>query len=616
MKKVAFLLLCVSCMSPALAQIDSVNTLDTIVITDNKLRDFSVGQTLTRLSDSVVANNKPALTSLLNFNTPIYFKENGLGMVSSPSFRGTTASQTAVLWNGLNINSQFNGQTDFNTINTGSYDHISLRSGGGSVAYGTGAIGGTVHLNTDLVFQNGQDQASTFDNQLHLGYGSFNTLDARYRIKASSKNVAFRFSVVRNSSDNDYAYQNRDGKNLNGQFHNTALNAAVAFRLNKKNRLNFYSELYESERHFSLIRPSENKTKYNDLNTRNLLEWESRFGRFKSVLKGAFLSENYKYYPNIEVNSHTEGKAETLIGKYDLSFKPSQDVLLNGILSHKHTNGFGTDVEQNVRTISSAGVLFKHQAAEKLRYQLGFRKEVTDSYESPFLYSAGLDYRFFPFYTAKLSVSKNFRRPTYNDLYWTNSGNPDLKAEESNQVELGNAFSYKNWELTLTGYFNDIDNMIHWLPNSSGIFTPRNTDHVQTYGGEALLNWTEHFNEQTVGLNATYAYTISENVDTHKQLRYVPYHKATFSATYGIGRFSVDYQFLFNGEVFTRSDNDSKYNLDSYSLSNVGIAYKFGTENTYKIGGRLRNIFDKAYENVENREMPGINFNFYLTLNF
>lgn len=610
MKKVVLLILCVNWLLPAVAQTDSVTALDTVVLTDNKLQEFSVGQTLIRLSDSVLLNNKSLLTSLLNYNTPIYFKENGLGMVSSASFRGTTASQTAVLWNGININSQLNGQTDFNTINAGSYDNISLRSGGGSVAYGTGAIGGTVHLNTDLAFQN------EFDNQLHLSYGSFNTLDARYRLKASSKNVSFRFSVVRNSSDNDYDYQDRDGKNLNGQFHNTALSAAAGFRLNRNNRINFYSELYDGERHFSLIRPSESKTKYQDLNARNLLEWQSRFGRFKSVLKGAFLSENYKYYPNIETDSHTFGKAETAIGKYDLTFKPTKTFLLNGILSHKHTNGFGSDVEHKVRNISSVGFLFKHQATKKLRYQLGFRKEITDSYESPFLYSAGMDYQFFPFYTAKLSLSKNFRRPTYNDLYWANSGNPDLNAEQSHQIELGNVFAYKSWKLTLTGYFNDIDNMIHWLPNSSGIFTPRNTDHVQTYGGEALLNWNKNFNGQSVSLNGTYAYTVSENVKTHKQLRYVPYHKTTFSATYGIGRFSVDYQFLFNGEVFTRSDNDSQYNLEGYSLSNIGLAYDFGKKNSYKIGGRLRNIFNKTYENVENREMPGINFNFYLTLNF
>ncbi len=596
--------------SLALGQVRPENVFDTLVITDYKLDEFSVGQTLTQLSDSVITAHRSSLTDLLEYTTPIYFKENGLGMVSSPSFRGTTAQQTAVLWNGININSVFLGQTDFNTINTGSYDNIAVRAGGGSVIYGSGAIGGTVHLNTTLHFK------PEFKNFFHLGYGSFNTLDARYRLRASNENISFRFSVVRSSSDNDFKLHNREGRNLNGQFHNTALNAAIGIRLNPKNQLNFYSGYYGGLRHFSVVYPSDNKTKYRDLNMRNLLEWESRFGQFESNLKAAFLSENYQYYPDINAEHHTYGKAETFIGKYDLSFKPNNNLLLDLILSHQHTNGQGSNIEHHTRDISAVAFLFKHQFSSEFRYQLGVRKELTSSYESPFLYTLGLAYEVAPFYTAKLSASRNFRRPTFNDLYWQNNGDPDLKAEESMQIELGNTFRYHNWELTLTGYFNDIDQMIHWIPQSNGLFAPHNIDHVQTYGAEALLGWQKHFSNQVFKINGTYAYTISKNIKTDKQLIYVPYHKATFSVAYTIGRFTADYQLLYNGEVFTRTDNDPKYNLKAYSLSNFGLAYTLGKENTYVIGGRVRNIFDCVYQNVKYREMPGINFNFYLTLNF
>src|SRR5690625_885590 len=156
---------------PLWGQTPVADTLGTVYLADNKLDEFSVGQTLTRLSDSTLLHSVPSLTQLLEFHTPIYFKENGRGMVYSPSFRGTTASQTAVMWNGININSDFNGQTDFNTINSGVYDNIKVRAGGGSVIYGSGAVGGTVHLNTNLQYGN------AFENRLHLGYGSYNTTD-------------------------------------------------------------------------------------------------------------------------------------------------------------------------------------------------------------------------------------------------------------------------------------------------------------------------------------------------------------------------------------------------------------------------------------------------------
>lgn len=115
------------------AQVDTITRLQTVYVADNTLKKFSNSQRVFVLNDSIIAKNQLSLTSLLNFNSPIYFKENGLGMVSSPSFRGTTAPQTAVIWNGININSQLNGQTDFNVISTSNYNTIAVRSGGGSV---------------------------------------------------------------------------------------------------------------------------------------------------------------------------------------------------------------------------------------------------------------------------------------------------------------------------------------------------------------------------------------------------------------------------------------------------------------------------------------------------
>lgn len=594
---------------PLWAQVQNGDTLGTVHLADNRLNEFSVGQTLSHLTDSTLTHNRPLLTSLLEYNTPIYFKENGLGMVSSPSFRGTTAQQTAVLWNGLNINSNLNGQTDFNTINTGSYDNIDVRAGGGSLNFGSGAIGGTVHLNNTLAFKD------ELTNHLSLSYGSYNTFNGQYRLKLSNNELSLRLALVRNNSDNDYKLKEQDRKNENGKYRNTAYNLALGWKINDKNQLRLYSELFDSDRHFPIFYTSETRTKYRDFNTRNMLEWRSQFGKFTSNLKTAFLTERYNYYENIERDSYSYGETEDLVAKYNLNFEPTDAILVSGNIEHAHTNGSGSDIKHEVRDITSFSLLFKHQLTDKLRYQIGGRKEVTNSYESPVLYSFGIDYDFTTFYTAKLSASKNFRRPTYNDLYWAKSGNPDLKAERSNQIELGNTFNYGNLELTVTGYFNDITHMIHWTPKSGGLFEPHNEDHVQTYGVETLLEWEKKLGRHTVKINGTYAYTRSRNRETHNQLTYVPYHKATFSAAYRYKRFSVNYQFLYNGEVFLNSDNNPDRILDNYNVSNIGLAYHFGDKHSYTIGGKVRNVLNKTYENVQRYEMPGTNYKFYLTLN-
>ncbi|WP_037314573.1 TonB-dependent siderophore receptor [Salegentibacter sp. Hel_I_6] len=596
---------------PTIAQTDTVNVLDEVFLTDVKLKDFSTGQQVTVLNDSILKKNGALLTSALNFNTNIYFKENGLGMVSSPSFRGTTASQTAVLWNGININSQFNGQTDFNTLNAGGFDNISVRGGGGSVVYGTGAIGGTIHLNTNLDFS-GKTKQDFF-----LQYGSFNTLDAQYKIKTSGKKWSLSVALARNSSDNDYEWPVEGRFNENGEFYNNNLNIGVAYLLNEKNTLKFFSEIFDGERHFSLIRPSENRTKYRDFNTRNLLEWVSEFGDFISVARLAHLDESYRYYENIASENYSFGEAQTFIGKYDLKYSVSNTLQFNSILTNTYTDGAGSGIEQNTRNIFSTALLMKHRPFEKFQYELGIRKEATDNYKSPLLFSAGTNYDFSDFYSLKLNASRNFRIPTYNDLYWAGAGNLDLRPETSNQVEIGNHFHHRDFKFNLTGYYIQIDDMIRWLPSENGVWRPRNEEKVETYGLEILTSWQkEIFKWHEISASNTYAYTVSENMNNGYQLIYVPFHKATGALTYSYKDLSLDYQLLYNGEVFTRSDNNSRYNMDAYLVSNLGIAYDFGNNNTYKVGARVHNIFDEAYQSVEDRWMPGRNFNIYLNLNF
>ena len=282
------LLFCVFCGQFVLAQDSIVNKLQEVIVSDIYLKKYSSSQKLISLSDSIINYNKPSLTSLLNYNTTIYFKENGLGMVSSPSFRGTTAQQTAVIWNGININSQLNGQTDFNTISTKNFDNITVRAGGGSAIYGSSAIGGTIHLNNNLIFNN------TILNELQLDYGSFNTLGIHFNSKISTNNIAAQIGFSRNSSDNNYDYvgvfdwEGNQRKNLNGEYNNNNWTANFAYKINSNNNLKFYSHTSSAFRNFSLIYESDTKTKYVDESSRNLLEFEGKYNKFSVNLKKCF----------------------------------------------------------------------------------------------------------------------------------------------------------------------------------------------------------------------------------------------------------------------------------------------------------------------------------------
>ncbi len=594
----------------SLAQNRPAISLNEVEISDVMLKKYSDSQNVQKLNDSIIRKHQPSLTNLLNFSTGIYFKENGLGMVSSPSFRGTTAQQTAVIWNGININSQLNGQTDFNTITTSDFNSISVRAGGGSSLYGTSAIGGSIHLNTNLSFKD------EFSSRLNVNFGSFTTLMVNYHLRYSGDKISFFGSISRNSSDNDYAYLNLNRKNLNGQFYNSSYNVGFAYKLNSRNTLKIYSQFFDGERHFSLINPSDSKTKYHDFNTRNLADLTTYLGTFTSNLKVGFLSENYKYFGDIDQQDFTFGKVETLLAKYNLNYRINSKTQMDFVADFSQNKGSGSDIVEEKRSISGFALQFKQNLNSKISYDWSLRKESTSNYKSPLLYAVGIVYKPLTWYALKTNVSQNFRIPTFNDLYWQGAGNVDLNPEQSLQGEIGNVFQWQNFSVTATVFHSKIKEMIRWLPQNGGVFKPINTDRVSIFGTELTMHYQKQIDRHHFDFNANYSYTKSEDERTKKQLTFVPFHKTTASIAYSYSRFSAFYQYLFNGSVFTQTDNNPKKIIENYTVSNLGCSAELDKNKNYSLGFRILNLWNEDYESVENRPLPGRNYSLNLTLNF
>lgn len=589
------------------SQSDTIVHLHEVTVSDIYLKKYSNTQVVTVLNDSTLRKNQGSFTSLLLFNSTVYFKENGAGMVSSPSFRGTTAQQTAVVWNGININSNFNGQTDFNTINPLDFNSITVKAGGGSVIYGTGAIGGSIHLNTNLEFN------SKTSHQAKINYGSFNTIGGNYQFSMGKERWTTQIVVSRNSSDNDYEYIGRNKKNENGEYYNQSLNTSFGYKLSESNFLKLYSSLYDSERHFSGTTTVKSRSKYQDINTRNLLEWIHLKKKWTTSLKLAHLTESYKYFENKNTDNYTDGKVATWLFKYNLNFALSSNTSLDVLLDYTNNKGEASSIDFAKRNIGTASILYKQVITSKIGYELGVRKEISDVYESPILFSFGSTFDATSFYKIKLNVSRNYRIPTFNDLYWQGSGNLNLSPEKSLQGEITNEIYSKKSKISVTTYYQIIDDMIRWTPNSSGFWQPENVEKVRGFGIETLLSTQYEIANHKFVWNASYAYTVSENDNNGKQLIYVPFHKLNGSLSYNIGRLTFCYQMLYNGEVFTSTDNQNK--LNDYRFSNLGLDYSFFTKHSFKLGFQVVNLENVNYQNVASRPMPGRHFNAYLTLN-
>lgn len=582
--------------------------LEEVVVSDTRPKRYAEGHKTEVLTDSIIRLNGTFLTSLLANNSNIYFKENGFGMVSSPSFRGTSASHTAVVWNGININSQLNGQVDFNTISPFNYSEVAIRSGGGSVQYGTGSIGGSIHLNNDLRFE------KHFENQFFSGYGSFDTKTMNYTMTTGNEKYSSSFGANYNASDNDYHYLETDERNVNGEFENLNLNFNAGYVLSEKQVLRLYHQSYIGDRNLSgnLVAPG--RSRYKDNQYRTQLEWGHYGGKTISRFKVAHMHEAFRYFENKNSDLFSDGRVTTLLARYALDMKLSEAFQLNSYVEYDHFRGKGSSFGSPQRNDISTTATLKHALSEKLVYNFSLRKDFSSDFSSPLIFSLDGNYDLSDRYRVQLSASRNFRMPTFNDLYWQPGGNLDLNIESSYQVDLGQHLRFDNVSIRLNGYYIATDDMIRWLPNTEGLWSPMNVDEVVVYGLEAEFALAYPIGKsQKIDLKSHYAYTVSKDRETDQQLIYVPFHRANGALAYTISNFNFFYQHLYNGAVSIIGGE-----LEGYQVANFGGTYRFKTNGkwNYSVGFTLQNLFNTYYENVALRPMPNRNIQTRILVNF
>ena len=595
------------CQASAFAQLDSLQQLPEVILADARLVHFSKGFKLEKIEDSLVRRTPASLTETLRYNSSIYFKENGYGMVSSPSFRGTNAAQTAVIWNGININSNFTGQTDFNIISPLNYDDISVRSGGGGVQYGSGAVGGSVHLNNNISFD---DQDVT---NIGMRFGSFGTLGGNVSTSKTWGDHFLNVGVDFESSENNYDYVGKDKKNAHGEFLKFTAKINEGRKI-RRGLATWNSEYSYSDRNFSGSLNTIGRDGYKDINTRNLWQIRQQYGLFKTIAKAAHLFEQYRYYPDSERPKYSQGRAHTFLGGIESEVLLGKNIRLNGKVEYTYVDAEGENIGNQERKTLSTVFLMNHKLSRKFRYGINFRKEFFNDFENPILFSADAKWNLIDGYALRFNGSKNYRVPTFNDLYWYAGGNYELKPETSYQIEIGHEFNFGKFKIDLATYYISSENMIKWVPASGSLWKPSNISTSQNIGLEVKGNYEFQLRkDQHLSMQLLYSYTDAKDLDKDMQFIYVPFHKGNASLNYRFKNLSSYLQGIYTGMAYTTTDNSDS--VEASTIFDFGIQYRISARSDIAIGGSIRNIFNSYYENVAYRPMPSRNFQVFLNIN-
>jgi len=224
----------------------------------------------------------------------------------------------------------------------------------------------------------------------------------------------------------------------------------------------------------------------------------------------------------------------------------------------------------------------------------------------------------------RLMYKEIFRMPSFNDLYYSQVGNPDLKPEYTWQYNVGISYNKKvcAWMPQITAiadiYYNKVENKILAVPTKN-IFewSMKNVGKVDIYGVD--FNLDTYFvivNNFRFLLNATYSYQKALDVTSETdpiysklykhQIPYTPEHSGGGAFTFENPYLNFSYSVICSGSRYSLGQNIPENYLKPYSDHSISIGKQVKWR-VVSFSGKFEilNLFDEQYEIVRYFPMQG-----------
>ncbi len=626
----------------SLAQNDTI-LLDYVEISASHINNKVQEKAMERKIDTAIMQRlqTASLSQLLIQHSPVFIKTYGPGGTASASFRGTTASHTLVLWNGLQLNSPSLGEVDFSMIPVFFTDEVSLQWGSKTSA-NSGGLGGVVNIANKQKFNEGLilDVKQT--------YGSFNTWGSYLTVGYSAKNMIARVKAYRNSSDNDFTYTNiatiphQEMKQKNADFIDYGVMPELQVRF-KNSLLSLVSWNQFSHRNYPPIMPNafNNTNEYADNDfSRNLISYKYYWNSGRVELKSAYFHERQDYFlesytsnglPVTQINTLNKSDVfrqivdlqQDLFRSWKLYAKVQYDY--ESVTSSDYDLDRDSDLSRKNRDILSFYAALDGKIYRDLDLRMTLRNDIVDDKSAGFFPTATLTYRM-PFVKGlsfNAGYSHNYRNPTLNDLYWYPGGNENLKAENGKTFDFDINYLYENVNFNLdfrSGlYYSKVNDWIQWVPTNYRYWMPKNVSEVMARGFETHLKMNYNFALWTFSVSGNYVYShttdeseYAQQYDVNgKQLIYIPKHHANAFAEVRWKSWNMNYTLEYTGERTTSMNDDEffAYQLPYYILHHISFGKQL---NRFRLEFKINNLLNESYQTVLWRAMPGRSYEIYL----
>ncbi len=389
-------------------------------------------------------------------------RTGGYGQQTSVFVRGANSNHTAVLINGVKMNSATTGAPALEVINASVIERIEVIKGPRSTVYGSEALGGVINIitTTDQVKNNAA---------VHISRGRYSTTEQGVDLKFSNDYAIGDFSF--NSIDSD-GFPATTNSNTDHGHDNETVDINLKTALGRSNWKFGYWQ-------------TEGNTEYDSFGT------DLDQDRKNDVLNATFdLPITEKWFSSLSISKIKDEIRQNqvnILGDEDFTFT---DRIVydwkNDISIIDNIFTFGASVTDEDTESLSFGTRYKENTDSYSLYanqQFNFGKHSVfgstryvnhDDFGDETLWNAEYRYQLTKKTRMFASLGTGFRAPDSNARFGF-GGNPDLKEETSRSIELGMNYDFSQFnKVSLRAYENKIKDLIETILIDPGTFTFEN----------------------------------------------------------------------------------------------------------------------------------------------
>lgn len=567
----------------------------------------------------IQAMNGSTVADVLRNSNGVFLRDYGSnGALKTISMRGASSAQVLVLLNGVRFNSMQNGLVDLSLLPLNDVERIEIVRGGSSALYGADAVGGVVNIMT-------RPSGSDFRVRAEGSTGSFGF--RRYLVEGEGEVAGL--GLIAGLSDergkDDFPYVRgqlaRIENRQNADFLKRQSYIHGDIGAGHQTEVKFSAQYVRAERgapgsiSFLSAAARQNDDDVNFVGTvRSSLD-----GGSEIVVRSGF-HYNFETYddpdPSFPIRSVYKNIFASLNPQFQVFLSSNYRMVFGGefgqgVLDGNDFDGRIKRVQRSVYWSNEVQWSYDRTTIDRISVYGTIRYDHVSDVDRAVTPKVGLNVRLFKDGDVRFRTSfgRNFRAPSFNDMYYRGFSNPNLRPERSTTFDAGlmaRAFYDGEHAIEVT-YFNlDTEDRILFDPVS---FLPVNIGRAAAIGFE--LKYNGNFLDDRVSLGLNYSSTSARKKNRFsdadptfdRQLIYVPKDVLNTLVSFRLNQVALNVSYNLVGERFIVEDNSAA--LPAYGLMNVNVrvnADQLGASLFLKL--ELNNVFDKDYEVFKDYPMP------------